>query len=102
MFSFGGYLANIFIFGPKSVNSGIINVHEMIVIVLKINILTANHLALDTIDEEKLWKYILVPWDPAGTFRIPNLTPNPGIFSKVNGTGPLGCGAHTIFSNCRF
>ena len=46
----------------------------------------------------------LVPGDPLGPSRVPSLAPNRGIFSKVNGTGPLGSGGHphTIFSNGRF
>ena len=36
--------------------------------------------------------------------RFPNLAPNHGIFSKVNGTGPQGSGGHphTIFNYGRF
>ena len=46
----------------------------------------------------------MVPWDPLGASRVPNLAPTRGIFSKVNGTSPLGSGGHphTIFSNGRF
>ena len=47
---------------------------------------------------------VLVPWDPLGASRVPNLAPNRGIFSKVNGIDPLGSGGHphNIFSNGRF
>ena len=65
---------------------------------------TSNHLNLNTIQGRKLWKYFLVPLDPLGASRVPNLALNRGIFSKVNGTSPLGSGGHphTIFSNGRF
>ena len=46
----------------------------------------------------------LVPWDPPGVPRVPISGPNRGIFSKLNGPGPLGSGghSHTSFSNGRF
>ena len=41
---------------------------------------------------------------PPGVPRVPILGPNRGIFSKLNGPGPLGSGgdSHTSFSNGRF
>ena len=46
----------------------------------------------------------LVPWDPFRVPRVPILGPARGIFSKLNGPGPLGSGghSHTSFSNGRF
>ena len=34
--------------------------------------------------------HILVPWDPLGYFWGPILGPNCGMFSKLDGPGPLG------------
>ena len=44
------------------------------------------------------------PMGPPGVPRVPISSPNLGIFSKLNGPGPLGSGghSHTIFSNGRF
>ena len=41
---------------------------------------------------------------PPGVPGVPISGPNRGIFSKLNGPGPLGYGghSHTSFSNCRF
>ena len=41
---------------------------------------------------------------PPGVPRVPILGPARGIFSKLNGPGPLGSGghSHTSFSNGRF
>ena len=46
----------------------------------------------------------LVPQDLPGVPRVPILGPNRGIFSKLDGPGPLGSGghSHTSFSNGRF
>ena len=37
----------------------------------------------------------LVPWDPLGVPRVPILGPARGIFSKLNGPGPLGSVGHS-------
>ena len=46
----------------------------------------------------------LVPLDPLGVPRVPISGPNRGIFSKLNGPGPLGSGghSHTSFSTGEF
>ena len=37
----------------------------------------------------------LVPWDPLGVPRVPILGPARGMFSKLNGPGPLGSAGHS-------
>ena len=46
----------------------------------------------------------LVPWDPLRVPRVPILGPTRGIFSKLNGPGPLRSGghSHTSFSTGEF
>ena len=46
----------------------------------------------------------LVPWDPLRVPRVPILGPARGIFSKLNGPGPLRSGghSHTSFSTGEF
>ena len=46
----------------------------------------------------------LVPWDPLRIPRVPILGPTRGIFSKLNGPGPLRSGghSHTSFSTGEF
>ena len=46
----------------------------------------------------------MAPWDPPGVPRVPILGPARGIFSKLNGPGPLGSGghSHTSFSTGEF
>ena len=48
--------------------------------------------------------HILVPWDPPGVLLGPILGPNRGMFSKLNGPGPLGSKGypHTSFSSGKF
>ena len=102
--------AHILILRPKSVISGSLEQRSKKWLFLawkSISFKTTsqtNHMDLNTIEEENVWKYFLVPWDPLGASRVPNLAPNRGIFSKVDGTSPLGSGGHTqtIFSNGRF
>ena len=57
-----------------------------------------------TLHEKNFEEKNLVPWDPPGVPRVPISGPNRGIFSKLNGPGPLGSGghSHTSFSNGRF
>ena len=40
----------------------------------------------------------LVSWDPLGVPRVPNLGPDCGIFSKLNGPCPLGSVGHSYTS----
>ena len=46
----------------------------------------------------------MVPWDPLGVPRVPILGPARGMFSKLNGPGPLGSvgHSHTSFSTGEF
>ena len=46
----------------------------------------------------------LVPWDPPGVPRVPILGPHRGIFSKLNGPGPVGfvSHSHTSFNTGEF
>ena len=46
----------------------------------------------------------MVPWDPPWVLRVPILGPNRGIFSKLDGPGPLRPGgySYTSFSIGRF
>ena len=57
-----------------------------------------------TLHEKNFEEKNLVPWDPPGVPRVPISGPNRGIFSKLNGPGPLGSRghSHTSFSNGRF
>ena len=57
-----------------------------------------------TLYEKNFEEKNLVPWDPLGVPRVPILGPARGMFSKLNGPGPLGSGghSHTSFSNGRF
>ena len=57
-----------------------------------------------TLHEKNFEEKILVPLDPLGVPRVPISGPNRGIFSKLDGPGPLGSGghSHTSFSNGRF
>ena len=52
----------------------------------------------------KILKKKMVPWNPPGVPRVPILGPHRGIFSKLDGPGPLGSGghSHTSFSTGRF
>ena len=52
----------------------------------------------------QILKKKLVPRDPPGVPRVPISGPNHGIFSKLNGPGPLGSGghSHTSFSTGEF
>ena len=51
-----------------------------------------------------LKKKNLAPWDPPGVPGVTISGPNRGIFSKLNGPGPLGSEghSHTSFSHGRF
>ena len=57
-----------------------------------------------TLHEKNFEEKNLVPWDPPGVHRVPISGPHRGIFSKLDGPGPLGSGglSHTSFSNGRF
>ena len=57
-----------------------------------------------TLHEKIFEENNLVPRDPPGVPRVPIPGPIHGIFSKLNGPGPLGSGghSHTRFSNGRF
>ena len=57
-----------------------------------------------TLHEKNFEEKNLVPWDPPGVPGVPILGPARGMFSKLNGPGPLGSGghSHTSFSNGRF
>ena len=106
----GGYLAHILILRPKSVISGSLEQRSKKLLFLAWQSIffqttsQTNHLDLNTIEAENFWKYFLVPWNLFGASRVPNLALNRGIFSKVNGTSPLGSRGHprTIFCNGRF
>ena len=52
----------------------------------------------------KILKKKMVLWDPLGVPRVPISGPHRGIFSKLDGPGPLGSGgySHTSFSTGRF
>ena len=54
--------------------------------------------------EKNLEEKFLVPWDLPGVPKVPISGPNRGIFSKLNGPGPLGSGghSHTSFSTGEF
>ena len=43
---------------------------------------------------EKNFDEKMVLWDPLGVPRVPNSGPHRGIFSKLDGPGPLGSGSH--------
>ena len=64
-----------------------------------------NHMDLNTIEEENVWKYFLVPWDPLGASRVPNLAPSRGIFEVEfigdnSASGVMCCGtAHHVKGN---
>ena len=49
-------------------------------------------------------KQKIVLWDPLGVPRVPISGPHGGIFSKIDGPGPLGSGghSHTSFSTGEF
>ena len=57
-----------------------------------------------TLHEKNFEEKKLVPWDPPGVPRVPILGPHRGIFSKLDGPGPLGSGGHThtSFNTGRF
>ena len=57
-----------------------------------------------TLHEKNFEEKNLVPWDPPGVPGVPISGPNRGIFSKLNGPGPLGSGghSHTSFSAGEF
>ena len=57
-----------------------------------------------TLHEKNFEEKNLVPWDPPGVPRVPISGPHRGIFSKLDGPGPLGSGGHfhTSFSTGRF
>ena len=40
----------------------------------------------------------MVPWDPLGVLKVPILGPAHGMFSKLNGPGPLGFGGYSYTS----
>ena len=46
----------------------------------------------------------LVSWDPPGVPRVPILGPNCGMFSKLNGPGPIGSEGYpqTSFNSGKF
>ena len=52
----------------------------------------------------KILKKKMILWDPLGVPRVPISGPHHGIFSKLDGPGPLGSGgySHTSFSTGRF
>ena len=54
--------------------------------------------------EKNFEEKILVPLDPLGVPRVPISGPHRGIFSKLDGPGPLGPGghSHTSFSTGEF
>ena len=53
---------------------------------------------------EHFWRKKFGPMGPPGVPRVPILGPYRGIFSKLDGPGPLGSGnhSHTSFSTGRF
>ena len=53
---------------------------------------------------EKNFDEKMVLWDPLGVLRVPISGPHRGIFSKLDGPGPLGSGGHShaSFSTGRF
>ena len=53
-----------------------------------------------TLHEKNFEEKNLVPWDPPGVPGVPISGPHHGIFSKLDGPGPLGSGdhSHTSFS----
>ena len=52
----------------------------------------------------KILKKKIGPVGPFGVPRVPISGPHRGIFSKLDGPGPLGCGgySHTSFSTGEF
>ena len=57
-----------------------------------------------TLYEKNFEEKNLVPRDPPGVPGVPISGPHHGIFSKLDGPGPLGSGghSHTSLSNGRF
>ena len=43
-----------------------------------------------TLHEKHFEEKKLVPWDPSGVPRVPISGPHRGMFSKLDGPGPLG------------
>ena len=52
---------------------------------------------------KKKFEKKMVPWDLPGVPKVPILGPHRGLFSKLDGPGPLGSGghSHTSFSTGR-